>query len=147
MKKILWAMILSCLLCVPVYSLVHAEGGKIDLTFKDERISAKIEEGSLRDIARRLKAEKRIRITGKESLMDEQVSVEFKNLSAVESLKRILFKMSYTLIFDQDGKVIEAMVFGKIEGVRPGILPSPPIRKRPARRVPRRTPKRTPSGR
>jgi hypothetical protein len=146
-EKTIWVLSITCLLCVLFYSLVQAEGGKIEIAFKDDRISATIEGGSLRDIAERFKAEKGIRINGKKSLLDEEVSVEFKDLAIVEGLKRIFSKMSYSLIFDQDGKVMEAMLFGKIEGVQKRRPSPPPKRKRPPRRSPRRSPKRVPSGR
>lgn len=147
-EKTIWVLSVTCLLCVLFYSLVQAEGGKIEIAFKDDRISATIEGGSLRNIAERFKAEKGIRIKGKESILEEEVSVKFKDLPIEEGLKRIFSKMSYSLIFDQDGKVMEATLFGKVEGVQKMRGPSTPSkRKRPPRRIPRRSPKRIPSGR
>ena len=114
-------LLAACLLSFSLSFFLRAEEGEIELEIKGETISARIKGGLLKDIIEKIKEKKGIWFKGGESLFEEKISVEFKDLSIQDGLKRILSKMNYSLMFDQDGKLFGVILIGSSDRDRDGI--------------------------
>ena len=132
-------LLTTCLLSFSLSPFLRAEEGKIELEIKGEIISARIKGVLLKDIVEKVNEKKGIWFKGRESLFEEKISVEFNYLSIQDGLKRILSKMNYSFIFDQNGKLLGVILVGKSVrapgGERGSGLP-------PKRTLPRKRPKR-----
>jgi len=140
---------LSCLIIGLLLSLSHitaiAEQGKIRLEFKDQNLSADIEETPLKAIIEKIKKQKGIWFKGKESLLTEKVSVRFKDLPIQDGLKQILSTLNYSLIFDKQNSLIGVIVLEKSKGVKkrgkvktvapPKPVPEKPVPEKPAPKI------------
>ena len=71
-------------------SYLPAREGGVDLTLEGDAISANLKEIPLRDILAKLEGEKRIWCIGGEAVLSERISVQFKELSLEDGMKRIL---------------------------------------------------------
>jgi len=153
--------VMSCLLLAPLPVLGET------VNIKDGRISVDIKDASLAGIARDIEKQSGILFKGDESLLEEKISVSFKDLPLEQGIKRILANVNYSLIFDSRGEVSEVKIMseGSDTGVsqpqfrpgqtRPG-TPSPagrrPVVRRPTPSSPaagsgsRAPAVRTPSG-
>jgi hypothetical protein len=99
-------------------ALIIAQEGHIDLDFGNQAFSATIKEAPLRAVIGEIKKEKEgiwFRIWLKESnvSLDERVSVHFKGLPILDGLKRILSRMNYSLVFDNNGTLLGVFLLGK----------------------------------
>ncbi|MGD9040599.1 MAG: hypothetical protein PVH82_13245 [Desulfobacteraceae bacterium] len=131
---ILWVFILFLL----GYNLASGEPRGIELDFVNKALSATIKSAPLRTVIAEIEEEKgvwfKLWLRGEDSLLDEKVSVRFKNLPVKEGLERIFSPLNHCLVFDQDGQLSGVVLFGK---------PEPRRDWRRSRRVlPRRTPSR-----
>jgi len=97
--------------CYLISAFAGAEN--ISLNFQESTFTAFLEEEPLKNVIEKVRKETGIWIRAPESLLDERVSVRFENLSIQEGLKRILRKMNYSFLFDQDNHLIGAFVFAK----------------------------------
>jgi type II secretory pathway component GspD/PulD (secretin) len=88
------------------------------LIFQGATFSATLEEASLESVFDQILKETGIWFRVPESDLDEKVSVQFKNLPVQEGLRRILRTMNYSLLFDQNNKLIGAFVFGRAGAVK-----------------------------
>ncbi len=96
-------------------TLTLAQGRRIYLDFRNQTLSASIEEAPLRDILKRIKQKRGIWFKawskGK-PILDEKVSVRFRGLPVQEGMERIFSEFNHSLIFDQDS-IVGVMLFGK----------------------------------
>ena len=90
----------------------------ISLGFQGVSFTASLDEAPLKKVIEKVQKETGIWFRVPESLLDERVSVQFENLSVHEGLKRILYTMNHSFLFDQDNNLIGAFVFGKAIGIR-----------------------------
>ncbi len=115
-SKVLLAVLVASFLFFSLSSDISPQQGAMYLKFKQRRLSANIKETPLRAVLDRIKQQKRIWIdTGfmrNSSLLDEQISVRFRDLPIQDGLERILSGMNHCLIFDEDS-VVGVMLFGK----------------------------------
>ena len=129
----LWVFILFLL----GYNSASGEPRKIELDFNNQMLSATIKSAPLRTVIAEIEEEKgvwfKLWLKGENSVLDEKVSVRFKNLPVKEGLERIFSPLNHCLVFDQDGTLSGVVLFGK---------PEP---RRDWRRRRRVTPRRTPS--
>jgi hypothetical protein len=120
------------------YRSASAEPRRIDLDFVNQTFSATISSAPLRTVIAQIEEEEgvwfKLWLRGEDSLLDEKVSVQFKNLSVKEGLERIFSPLNHCLVFDQDGKLSGVVLFGKPEPRRDW--------SRRRRVLPRRTPSR-----
>jgi len=112
------------------------------MDFEQQIFTVKLEEAPLRSVFERIKREKHLWIKGSRFLLDEKVSVQFKDLSIKDGLQRILRNMNHCLIFDKHSKLLGVIVVGR-KPIRPRRrrLPVPPkrtLQKRMPRRISRR---------
>jgi hypothetical protein len=94
------------------------------LIFQGTTVTAIIKEAPLRKVFENVQKETGIWFKVAESELDERVSIQFENLSVKEGLKRILLTMNYSFVFDQDGNLIGAFVFGKKNKQRKSTYPA-----------------------
>jgi len=96
---------------------ISAQEGRIDLDFKKQTLSAKIERAPLKGVIARIKEEKNIWFKfwfkSNGSLLNEQVSVRFKSLPLQDALERILSGLNHSLIFNKDGDLLGVILLGK----------------------------------
>ena len=101
------------LLLLSVLSPVPARGAGIDLTFQGNVLSANLKEAQLKEILEKLEREKGISWKGESSLLEEKITVQFRNLSLHEGVKRILGSMNHCLVFDKDERLASVVIIGK----------------------------------
>jgi len=116
---IITLMALSFLLGLPSYG--QAVKKDIDLKLKNELLSANLDRVPLKEIIKRLEMEKGIWFKGSESLFEEKVTVQFKNVTLDNGLKRILSSMSYSLIFNHNRQLEGVIIIAKNRH-HPGVL-------------------------
>ena len=112
-------MILICLvaslLLFAIATPSLSQGTRIYLDFRNQTLSANIEDAPLRDVLKRIKQKKGIWFKawskGK-PVLDEKVSVRFRGLSVQEGMERIFSEFNHSLIFEQDS-IVGVMLFGK----------------------------------
>jgi len=114
-KSILTCLAVSCLffsLSTPALS----QDRRIYLDFRNQILSADIKEAPLKAVIKKIKEKKGIWFKnwfkGREFLLDEKVSVQFRGLSIQDGMERIFCEFNHSLIFRQ-GRVVGVMLFGK----------------------------------
>jgi hypothetical protein len=116
-----------------------------NVTIRDGRMSADLKEASLLGIAKDIENQAGISFRGDESLLEETVSVSFKDLPLEEGIRRILANLNYSLMFNEQGKIATVMIVSQGSGSsasQPQVRAAPvrPRSPTPARRpVVRRT--------
>jgi len=116
MSKIIKTLTVFFLTCTFFFSIISAAPARekiVDLTIKGETLSAKLKEIPLKDILEKLERETGIWFKGDESVFAEMVSVQFKDLSLEDGLKRILAFKNYSLLFDRDKGLVGVIVLGE----------------------------------
>ena len=136
-------LLISCYLLVPIFA------GAESVTIQNGRMSADLKEASLVGVAKDIEKLSGIAFKGDESLLEEKVSVSFKDLPLEEGIKRILANMNYSLMFDKRGEVSVVMIMSEGSGSgasQPQIRPTPtrtgtqsPVERRPVVRRPTRS--------
>jgi hypothetical protein len=141
--KVSFVSVLSCLF------LLAAWGWAENLTIRDGRMSADLKGAPLVGIAKDIENQAGISFKGDESLLDETVSVSFKDLPLEDGIRRILANLNYSLMFDDHGKISTVMIISEGSGSsapQPQVRPAPvrsasptPSQRRPVVRRPRPT--------
>jgi hypothetical protein len=98
--------------------LTHAQAKKVELNFNQQTLSARIREAPLREVIATI--EKRgiwfkLWFKGKESVLNEKVSVRFKGLPLKKGMERILSTLNHCLVFDRNGVLSGVILLGKPE--------------------------------
>lgn len=86
---------------------------EISIKFEGQIMSVKLQGVSLRMILEKLKKEKGIWVKGNESLLDENISVKFEDLSINEGIKRIFANINHAQILDYDNRLVGVVLVGK----------------------------------
>jgi hypothetical protein len=137
MEKAIIALLWVFILILLGYNSASAEPRRIELDFSNQTLSAKIKSAPLRTVIAEIEEEEgvwfKLWLEGEDSVLDEKVSVRFKDLPVKDGLERIFSPLNHCLVFDQNGKLLGVVLFGK---------PEP---RRDWRRRRRITPRRTPS--
>lgn len=110
--KIILLLFMACQFVLCLFSPVWSEVGDIGLKFEGETLSAELEEIPLKVVLENLEREKGIWFKCNKRLLEAKVSVQFKDLSLEDGLKRIIFRMNHSLIFDRNGKVEGVILIG-----------------------------------
>jgi hypothetical protein len=138
MNKASIALLWVFILCLLGYNSTSAEPRRIELDFVNQALSATIKSAPLKTVIAEIEEEEgvwfKLWLRGEDSVLDEKISVRFKNLPVKEGLERIFSPFNHCLVYDQDGKLSGVILFGK-----------PEPRKDWSRRrrvLPRRTPSR-----
>ena len=121
-------------------TLANGADGTIRLDFKNQGLSANIENIPIKTVIKKITKKKKIWIKGAEKLTEEEYSVQFQNLSIPDALKRILSSFNYCLIFDRKGAISGIIIVsrqgGKYTPPAPKIVQTV-VRHRRIRRKPR----------
>jgi hypothetical protein len=132
---LLWVFILFLL----GYNFVYAEPGKIELDFNHQTLSATIKNAPLRNVIAEIKKEKgvwfKLWLRGKESILDEKYSVQFKELPVKDGIERIFSPLNYSLVFDQNDDLLGVVLLGKPDKRRYGGSRRTTTRRRYPRRI------------
>jgi hypothetical protein len=96
-----------------IISAVAAREGGVDFTVEGEVLSANLKEIPLKDILEKLEREKGIWFKGDKSVFAERISVQFTGLPLEEGMKRILASMNYSLLFDEESRLIGVIIIGQ----------------------------------
>jgi len=96
-------------LFLPSLSIAYS----VDLTFKGETLSANLKEVPLKTVLEKISREKGVWIKGNDSVLEEKVSIEFRELSLTDGLKRIRAPMNYSLVFDLERNLVGVIIIGK----------------------------------
>ncbi|MDY6836351.1 MAG: hypothetical protein SWH78_00125 [Thermodesulfobacteriota bacterium] len=97
-----------------------SQGTALRLDFKERTLSANIDDTPLRAVLDAIRKQKGIRFQtkkGADFLLNEKISVRFRQLPMQEALGRILTGMNHCLVFKGDS-VFRVMLFGKVEKKR-----------------------------
>ena len=119
MTKIFAVNCVLMLFFLSSFSSASAGKGGIDVKFEGQIMSAELQGVSLKVILEKFKREKGIWFKGDEALLEEKVSVRFKDLPLQEGLSRILSWVNHTLVFDQDKRLVGLFILGKKNPTRP----------------------------
>jgi len=90
------------------------------LRFKERTLSADIDSTPLRVVLDAIRKQKGIRFQTKKgagSLLNEEISVQFKQLPMQDALKRIFAGMNHCLVFRGDS-IYRVMLYGKVKKKR-----------------------------
>ncbi len=96
-------------LFLPSLSIAYS----VDLIFKGETLSANLKEVPLKTVLEKISREKGVWVEGKESVLEKKVSLEFRELSLTDGLKRILAPMNYSLVFDLERDLVGIIIIDK----------------------------------
>ena len=98
--------------------LIQAQAKRVELNFNHQTLSAKIREAPLREVIATIEKKGiwfKLWFKGKESVLNEKVSVRFKGLPVKEGLERILSTLNHCLVFDNNGVLSGVILLGKPE--------------------------------
>jgi len=96
-------------LFLPSLSIAYS----VALIFKGETLSANLKEVPLKAVFEKISREKGVWIKGNDSVLEEKVSIEFRELSLSDGLKRILASMNYSLVFNLERKLVGVIIVDK----------------------------------
>ena len=111
--KTLIVTFIACSFFLGVFSPAWSGRGDIDFRLEGCTLSADLKNIPLEFILEKLERERGIWFRGNVSLFEEEITVQFKDLSFQDGLKRILSSMNYCLLFDQDRKLNGVIIVGK----------------------------------
>lgn len=97
-------------------NLSSAQPRSVELNLSNQTLSAKIKEAPLRDVIETMEKEGvwfKLWLKGKESVLDERVSVTFTGLPVQQGLERILSTLNHCLVFDRNGRLSGVILLGK----------------------------------
>jgi len=89
---------------------IHSDSG---LSIKDGRISASLRNAPLPDILRQIEDQEGIWFKFGTELKEERISVMFADLPREQALKRLLAKVSHSIIYDEKASVVGVIIMGK----------------------------------
>ena len=103
------------------------------VSIRDGLISVDLRDTPLVSVAGDIERLSGISFKGDDSLVEERVSVAFKDLPLEQGIKRILATLNYSFLFDSRGEISEVVIMS--EGSAPAAS-EPQIRRAPVRRAP-----------
>ncbi len=116
--KTLTIIFTICTFFLCCFSPALAREGNIDLKLEGDTVSADLKRAVLGDILEDLNKERGIWWKGDQSVLEENVTVQFTDLSLEDGMKRILGFLDHCLFFDNDGKLVGVFLAGKDGTVR-----------------------------
>jgi len=113
MTKIIMACLMLACSWLGFSPSASSSTAEIGLEFKGQMMSAELQGVSLRLILEELESEKGIWFKGDESVLDEEVSIRFKDLPLHEGLRRILSTINHVLVFDEGERLVGLFIIGR----------------------------------
>jgi hypothetical protein len=118
-----------------------AAGEELFIAFEGETFSAHVEESPLKAVTEKIETETGVWFKAGEALLQERVSVVFDGLPFEDGLERILSKMSYSLVFDDDDEIVGVFLFSSLDPGQKQVISRAQARAR-TRVAPRPLPRR-----
>jgi len=113
-KYLLSAGVFFCLMAgVPSLGTAEPIHNDSGIFIKDGRISASLNDAPLPEILRKIEDQEGIWFKFGTELKDERVSVRFTDLPREQALKRLLAKVSHSIIYDEKASVIGVIIMGR----------------------------------
>jgi len=112
---VLYLLFISIIFFMPI-PVPYADAGTISLDFKNEGISATIEDASVKAVVEKIAEKEDIWIKGAKKLSGEMYSVEFEGLSIQDALERILSSFNYCLFLSRPGEVLGIIIVSRQGG-------------------------------
>lgn len=140
-RHLIQALPLSALILFLLTGMALGQN-ELSIRFEKNVVSADIREASLSVVLEAIRTEKGIWLeTGflkDDSLLDEQISLKFEEVSIQDGLERILSGVNHCLVFEA-GSIAGVMLFGKTGDTgsyrqRRSITRRQPVRRSPSRR-------------
>ena len=97
---------------------IQAQTKQVELNFGRRTLSARIREAPLREVIATIEKKGiwfKLWFKGRESVLNEKVSVRFKDLPLKKGLERILSTLNHSLVFDHNGVLSGVILLGKPE--------------------------------
>jgi len=116
--KKLTIILTICTFFLCCFSPALAREGNIDLKLDGDTLSADLKGAVLGDILKDLNKDRGIWWKGDQSILEETVTVKFKDLSLENGMKRILGFLDHCLFYDNDGRLVGVFLAGKDGTVR-----------------------------
>ena len=116
MERVITPFLWASILFFSGLNLASAQSQSVELNLSEQTLSAKIREAPLRDIIETMEKKGvwfKLWLKGKESVLDERVSVTFKGLPVQQGLERILSTLNHCLVFDHNGHLSGVILLGK----------------------------------
>lgn len=102
--------------------MINANGRKMELEFKHKTLSAHIRNVRLIAVIEEIRKKEGIWfkswLKGKETVLQEKISIQINKVPVKEGLGRILSNMNHCLVFDEKGYVIGVFLMGEPEKTR-----------------------------
>ncbi|MBN1840757.1 MAG: hypothetical protein JW883_00540 [Deltaproteobacteria bacterium] len=115
-SKLLLASLAASFLIFSIYATAYPQQRRLYLNFKKQRLSANIKNTPLGAVLDKIKDKKDIWFeTGfmrDSSLLDNDISVQFRNLPIQDGLERILSGINHSLMF-KGNSVVGVMLLGR----------------------------------
>ena len=116
--KTLILILTICTFCLCSFSPTLAREGFVDLKLDGDTLSADLKGAVLRDILEDLNKERGIWWKGDQSVLEENVTVQFTDLSLEDGMRRILGFLDHCLFFDNERELIGVFLAGKDGTIR-----------------------------
>lgn len=113
LNKTLIICFIACSFFMCLFSPAWSGKGDINLKIKGQALSVNLKEIPLKFILEKLKRERGIWFQGDESLFEEEITVQFKDLTFQDGLKSILSPMNYSLVFGPNERLEGVFIIGK----------------------------------
>ena len=89
-----------------------AGANEMTIRFDGDKMSAEIEGVLLRDVFKKIKAQKKFNVRGDDSVLNDEVSVKFNDLSFEAGLKKILGHINHILFFNRNKEPSGVLIVG-----------------------------------
>jgi hypothetical protein len=107
-----------------------AEGtGYSSVSMKDGRMSVSAKDAPLESLCKDIESKSGVRFRIQDSLLEDKLSVEIKDLPLLKCLKRLLARVNYMFCFDNRNRLSEVLIVGRSEPYAPPVLRKPPLRR------------------
>jgi len=118
-KKMFTAGLVLAALCARVSTFAYSADNELYLDFNGHTMSAELYNASLEQILERTRKEKGIWYEANKAVLEEKISVQFKEVTLEQGIRRILSHINHVLVYDEEGNVMGVLVFGKEKIIMP----------------------------
>jgi hypothetical protein len=96
------------------FGIASSYGSKaFDIRFKGSKMTASIKEATLGQILEMLVRETGMWLNWRKSLYNEKISIQFRDMPLEKGLARILSKINYAFIYNQNKRLVGLIILGK----------------------------------
>jgi hypothetical protein len=116
--------VLSITLVFFVTLLLSGVSSAADLSIdvKGEVLSARVEDSPLKAVAEQIERKTGIWFKSGGPMPEEKISVDFEGLPLEDGLEKILSKMNYSLVFDDEDEIVGVFLFRSLDARQKQII-------------------------